>query len=204
MKMDDKPNKIDTLRAEAEARVEQIPLNLVNPQPGEEILHRLLHELRVHQVELEIQNEALRQAQISMEESRDRYADLYDFAPVGYLTLSREGMISEINFTGADMLGMVRNKLIKRRFSQFIAEEDRDRWYLHFASALKYDQRQRCDVTFQREDGSRFHAQLVSQRVAARPGWTEPGNAAGPQAAGDRIFSVRTAITDIGERKSMQ
>jgi PAS domain S-box-containing protein len=198
MNMDDKPNEANSLRAEAEARVEQIPLNLVNPQPGEELLHRLLHELRVHQVELEIQNEALRQAQLSMEESRDRYVDLYDFAPIGYLSLSREGMISEINFTGADMLGMVRNKLIMRRFSQFIAEEDRDRWYLHFASALKYDQRQRCNVTFQREDGSRFQAQLVSQRVAAHQSATDPQPVVG------KVFSVRTAITDIGEPKAAQ
>ncbi|WP_283743487.1 PAS domain-containing protein [Sideroxydans sp. CL21] len=197
--MDDKTKIPDSLRSEAEARIDKEQMVLVNPQPGEELLHKLLHELQVHQVELQMQNDALRQAEIAMEESRDRYADLYDFAPIGYLTLSREGMINEINLTAADMLGVVRNKLIKRRFSQFVTETDRDRWYLHFGSVLKHDQRQRCELVFQREDGSHFNAQLDSLKVRNALGSEELEQAPGLHTPGG-AFSVRIAITDITER----
>jgi PAS domain-containing protein len=67
-----------------------------------------LHELQVHQIELEMQNEELRRAQLTTEESRDRYADLYEFAPIGYFTLTRTGMVFEVNLTGAEMLGVER------------------------------------------------------------------------------------------------
>jgi len=198
--MDDKTDKPDSLRTEAEVRIAKEQLVLVNPQPGEELLHKLLHELQVHQVELKMQNEALRQAQIAMEESRDRYADLYDFAPIGYLTLSREGMISEINLTAADMLGVFRNKLLTRRFSQFVTETDRDRWYLHFAGVLKHAQRQHCELVFQREDGSRFHAQLDSLKVVNALSSDELEKASSLHTENGGAFSIRIALTDITER----
>ena len=81
--MSDKQAKPDALRTEAESRILREPITLANPQEGEELLHKLLHELQVHQIELKMQNDELRLAQIAMEESRDRYVDLYDFAPIG-------------------------------------------------------------------------------------------------------------------------
>lgn len=184
----------DTLRTKAEAKIAREPIALVNPQPGEELLHKLLHELQVHQVELKMQNDELRQAQIAMEESRDRYVDLYDFAPIGYLTLSREGVISEINLTAADMLGIVRNQLVSRRFSQFVVKEDRDRWDRHFVNVLRHSQRQRCEVSLLRGDGSSFIAQMdsvncseldKSSLLEIKPNW---------------VSVVRIAISDISER----
>ena len=83
-----------------------------------------LHELEVHQIELEMQNESLRAAQIENEKSRDRYVNLYDFAPVGYLTLNRAGRISETNLTAAKLLGVEKSKLIHARLDQFIAGAD--------------------------------------------------------------------------------
>ena len=96
------------------------------------------HERRVLQTELEIQNEELRRAQVALEESRDRYVDLYEFAPIGYLTLTREGTIAEVNLTGAALLGMERKKLLDRRFDGFITTEDKDRWQSHYLNVLPY------------------------------------------------------------------
>src|SRR4029078_1523941 len=75
---------------------------------------RALHDLQVHQVELEMQNRELRETEGLLEESRSRYADLYDFAPVGYCTLDLEGRITEINLSGAAMLGSPRDRFINR------------------------------------------------------------------------------------------
>lgn len=182
------------LRTEAEALIAQEPIALVNPQPGEELLHKLLHELQVHQVELKMQNDELRQAQIAMEASRDSYVDLFDFAPVGYITLSREGMIGAINLTAADMLGVVRKQLVSRRFSQFVAEEDRDRWYRHFSSVVQHEQRQRCDLSIQRGDGTRFHARLDSVQCSEYDKTQLPGTVNG------WVSTVRIALSDVTER----
>ena len=116
----------------------------------------LLHELQVNQIELEMQNETLRQTQMAMEESRDRYVDLYDFAPVGYLSLNADGLISQINLTGAALLGAERSKLLNQRFAQFVAPQDRDRWHSHYSAA----QQQGCELLLLRRDGSTFPVQL--------------------------------------------
>lgn len=182
--MSNKPNDPNTLRAEAEARIARAPLKLVNPQPGEDLLHELLHELRVHQIELEMQNEELRRTQLALEESRDRYVDLYEFAPVGYVTLSRDGMITEANLTGAALLGIERNKLINRRFAGLVAAESGDHWHRHFLNVLQSDGLQNFELTLKRGDSSFFHAQLTCLHMK-----------------GEGISSVRIALGDISERK---
>ena len=75
-----------------------------------------MHELQVHQIELEMQNEELRRAHVSMEEARDRYADLYEFAPLGYITIDREARIAEMNLTAAALLDADRGEIVNRRF----------------------------------------------------------------------------------------
>ena len=144
------------LRKEAEARLAHVSKTKLKPRPIEE----LLHDLQVHQVELEMQNETLRQSQIELEESRDRYVDFYDFAPVGYVTLNHDGMIDEINLTGAALLGVERNNLLRHGFTHFIAPEDRDRWHHHFLNVLTHDEPLACELILQRKDGPRFYARL--------------------------------------------
>ncbi len=149
------------LKAGAEARLAGFPLAEAPPRPVEE----LLHELQVHQIELEMQNDALREAQIALEASRNRFVDFFEFAPVGYATLSDKGLIADINQTGAAMLGSVRAKLRQHRFSSFVSAEDSDRWYLHFSRAMQQDGKSECELALRREDGSRVDVQLDSLRL---------------------------------------
>ena len=90
-----------------------------------------LHELRLHQIELEMQNEELRRTQAELDAARARYFDLYDLAPVGYLTLSEQGLIIEANLTAANLLGVTRGEMIKQPLSRYILPKDQDIYYLH-------------------------------------------------------------------------
>ena len=93
-------------------------------------IRSLVHELEVRQIELEMQNEELVQAQEDLEKSYNRYIDLYDFAPVGYLTLDEKGIILEANLSAAKLLGIEREKLIRNRLANFVVPEDQDAFYL--------------------------------------------------------------------------
>jgi len=170
------------LRKAAEAHLASAPPVELPDRPAEE----LLHELRVHQIELEMQNEELRRAHAALEESRDRYVDLYEFAPVGYLTLSRDGMIAEINLTGATQLGRERKKLLRSRFDALVAAEDRDRWYHQYVGMIKHEVgRQKFELELTRGDGSVFHGRLDCLLVE--------GTTAAPL--------IRIALTNIDELK---
>ena len=102
-----------------------------------EATRQTLHELRVHQIELEMQNEELRLAQAELDTIRARYFDLYDLAPVGYFTINEGGQILEANFTAAKLLGYTRNDLAKQSITRFILKEDQDVYYLHCNQLLR-------------------------------------------------------------------
>ena len=108
-------------RAEEQVAAAAVPPEDLSPDEAA----RLIHELRVHQIELEMQNDELRLSEARLEESRSRYADLYDFAPVGYLTLDERGAIVEANLTAATMLGRERSKLLNFYFAYFLMDDDR-------------------------------------------------------------------------------
>jgi PAS domain S-box-containing protein len=163
--MSQKPDGIDkrgSLRAEAEVMLSSLSPAETTAKPAE----ILMHELLVHKVELEMQNEELRRAHTSMEEARDRYVDLYEFAPVGYITLSRECMISEINLTGAALLGVDRIKLVNRRFSKFVSPRDKDRWHRLFLNIMEHAEieKQAFDLEMIRADATTFYAHLDCRR----------------------------------------
>jgi diguanylate cyclase (GGDEF)-like protein/PAS domain S-box-containing protein len=144
------------LRAAAEVRLAGSLSPEISDRPSEEILH----ELRVHQIELEMQNEALRQVQLALEESRDRFVDLYEFAPVGYLTLTAHGMISEINLTGVTLLGRERGKLLGTSLRKLVIAADQDRWMQHFMAVTKKSQMSSVELSMGQGDGTVFQAQL--------------------------------------------
>jgi PAS domain S-box-containing protein len=131
-------------------------VNAISPVETE----RILHELQVHQIELEMQNEELRQAQKDLEESRDRYFSLYDLAPVGYLTLSQKGLIQEANLTAATMLVVERSRMIKQPLTRFILKEDQDIYYLLRKQVFETGQPQMCELRLMKRDGTLFWAHL--------------------------------------------
>lgn len=148
----------DALRKQAEEalarqRAEVRSLSELSPDQ----LQKAHHELQVHQIELELQNEQLRQTQEALESSRDRYADLYDFAPVGYLTLKKNGFILEANLTAAGLLGMARRALLRRPLSHFMQRGEADRFYLCLREAGRTKP---LEIQMQRDDGAAFYGQL--------------------------------------------
>ncbi len=155
----------EQLRQEDESRLYRRTPSFVQPLPGENLLHELMHELRVSQIELEMQNETLRRSQIELEASRDRYVDFYDFALVSYLTLDREATIKDINLPGAELLGVERKLLMRRRFASFVLPADQDLWHHHFISVLKSDHKRHCELALQKGDGTFAKVILICQRL---------------------------------------
>jgi PAS domain S-box-containing protein len=154
---------------------------------------QLLHELRVHQIELEMQNEELRTTQNELERSRARYFDLYDLAPVGYLTLSGNGLIQEANLAAATMLGVARCALVSQPISLIIFKEDQDIYYLHRKKLLKTGEAQACELRMVKKDGTPFWAHLAASFEQ------EPATNSGQDAGGAPVF--RIILSDISERK---
>jgi PAS domain S-box-containing protein len=154
-------------------------------EPPLEVALRSLHELRVHQIELEMQNEELRRTQEELEVSRARYFDLYDLAPVGYVTLSEKGLILEANLTAAKLLGLARSALIKQPLSRFILPQDQDTYYLHRKTLLETGAPQAWECRLLKKDAGPFWAQVEAT--------TAPGV--------DGVSVCRAVVSDITERK---
>ncbi len=160
---------------------------------GPEDAARLLHELRVHQIELESQNEELRNVQQELAESRARYFDLYDLAPVGYFTLSGKGLIQEPNLTLSTLLGVARSGLASQPFSRFISKEDQDVFYrfrAHLLTALagRAFSPTPCELRLERGEGSTFWVELIAD----------------PAPDKNDAEALRVVVTDITERKRME
>jgi PAS domain S-box-containing protein len=143
---------------------------------GDEIHHRmddelqsrevLLHELQVHQIELEMQNRQLREAQQELEEARDRYANLYDFSPVGYLTLSESGVVQEINLTGAALLGMERGKIVGLPFIACLVPSSIQPFLTHLRNTFTTPGNSATEVLIKAKGGNTHIVSLESLAVA--------------------------------------
>jgi PAS domain S-box-containing protein len=148
----------------------------------------LQHELLVHQIELEMQNEELRCAQVELEASRDRYFELYDLAPMGYCTLGEQGLILEANLATARMVGVPKAELAGKPLSRFIAKEDQDLHYLLMNVLNRTRDPQACDLRIRRPDGTTLWVRM--EAVAARGPGGEP--------------LQRAILVDIDERRRAQ
>lgn len=145
----------------------------------------ILHELQVYQIELEMQNETLQNTQTLLQESLDRYRDLYDTAPVGYISLNGENQITEINLASVELLGLEHKNIEQKSFPYYIAAESIDDWHRHFHRMFSHGGRESCELVMRRSDGSRFEARLDC--LLAENG--EPSS------------SLRIALTDITDIK---
>lgn len=136
------------------------------PPLDEEAVQRILHALDVHQIELEMQNDELSRVQVELELSRSTYAELYDFAPVGYFTFDAQGVIQEVNFTGAQLLGIERQRLVSKPFISFVADgEGKAAFSRHIEAVLERQGMQRCEIRLTKSDGTIIYGQLQSVTV---------------------------------------
>ena len=139
------------LRRRAEdALREQTPEQLASLPPDE--ARQALQELRVHQIELEMQNEELRRARQELEVSRERYFELYELAPAGYCSISETGLIVEANLALASLVGEARDAIVGRRFSGFVLAQDQDQdlYYLQHKRLLESGGPQSCELRLAR------------------------------------------------------
>ena len=178
--------EIDTpeLRKQAEKSLQRQPEDVRNL--SEQEMRHLIHELRVHQIELEMQNEEVHRIQLELEASRNRYSELYDFSPVGHLTLSEKGQILEANLTICSMLGVERSRLIGKPLYSYITKETQDIFYLQRQKLFETKTKQICELKLLKKDGAQFDAQLECIAIE-----DDEGN----------ITQTRSVISDISKRK---
>ncbi|MDA3864393.1 MAG: PAS domain S-box protein [Deltaproteobacteria bacterium] len=171
-KQDKHPMDPEDLRQKAEklAKKQTDKTSEDNAILSSEEIKKTLHELRVHQIELEMQNEELRSAQAQIKAGRERYIDLYDLAPVGYCILSEQGLILEANLTVATLLGTARSLLIKQPISRFIFRADQDIYYLHRKKLFETSELQKCELRLVKPKGAAIWAQLTATTTPAENG----------------------------------
>ncbi|MEY3883444.1 MAG: hypothetical protein RLZZ379_722 [Pseudomonadota bacterium] len=172
-------------RAEAESNLAKHPRASLGETVNAE---QMLHELQVHQIELEMQNKALRQAHIALEDSRDRYFDLFEFAPIGYFTLSATGLIVEVNFVGAELLKADRQQLIGQPLAKYIVPEDSDQFHLRQMRLNRDEVQQSYDMQIKRESEIKCYVHVNALRVTKDDG----------------TLNFRITLTDISKTKLME
>jgi len=150
-----------TLRRRAEARLRAVAKKR-DPARTLADTQRLVHELQVHQIELEMQNEELRESRVQVEAVLERYTDLYDFSPVGYLTLGRDGVIRQVNLTAAHLLGVERARLPRRRFEHFIDHSERTGFQVFLDKVLASHTKAVCEVTLLKKNKGPCSVQITA------------------------------------------
>jgi len=167
-------------------RAEELAKGSGTPSPTDAL--PLIHELRVSQIELQLQNEELLRTQDQLESARSRYFDLYELAPVGYCVVSMEGLILEANLSAVNLLGISRASLIKQRITHFILKEDQDIYYLHRRQLLGEEEPRACELRMVKKDGTSVWVRLTA---------TTAHDAAGAPV-------IRVVLSDISDRKGIE
>jgi PAS domain-containing protein len=139
------PNDAQLMRKKAEERLKKVQNDKNRPVPEPDV-KKLMHELQVHQIELEMQNEELREANETAEKALKKYTMLYDFAPMGYITLNSDGSILELNFTAAEMLGYRRFSLINSNLKLYIADDSLPVFNLFLKNVYLSNAKESCKV----------------------------------------------------------
>jgi PAS domain S-box-containing protein len=157
-----KSENFDLLRRKAEGIIredETDPPESLKNVPLDES-SRMVHELRVHQIELEMQNDELHRTHEDLEKEHEQYLDLYDFAPVGYCTISEQGQVMATNLTATTMLGMTRNNLIGQRITRFIRDEEQHTFARNIRQLFATGEAQGCELGMEKSDGTHFWASV--------------------------------------------
>ncbi len=163
-----------------------LPENIEKMSPA--VIKRTLHELQVHQIEVEMQNEELRLAGEELKALHERYFDLYDMAPVGYFTISEKGLIIEANLTIATLLGITKRNLVKQPLSRFISKEYQEIYYLHRNQLFETGKPQTCELRMVKKNKTAFWAYL--EAIAAQDNQGKP--------------VCRVTISDMSTRKKSE
>jgi PAS domain S-box-containing protein len=175
------------LRRRAEETLRACSASLPDSLSAEDA-RRLIHELRVHQIELELQNEEMQRTHVELETLHARYFDLYDMAPAGYLTVSDKGLIMEANLAAARFFGREKSELFKQPLTRFIFPEDQDIYYRHRKELVATRLPQECDLRMLRKNGQLLWVNLVDTIFDAD----------------DKEPVSRVLLTDITERKQLE
>jgi len=179
-----KSEQLSELRRKAEEKLKELDGQLIEFSSKD--VSRLVSALRAYQDELEMQNRELLRTQAEMEMACDRYFNLHQFAPVGCFTLDRNGLISEVNLAGADILGVDKDQLVAMPFTEYVDPRDRDIFNSHLSEVFEGRQRSTCEISLGRKDATLTHVRLLI--------------IAGKDTKG-ALVSCWTAVLDIAEHK---
>lgn len=154
------------LRHRAEVRLKGKRADSTLPRTEAETM-RLLHELQVHQVELEMQNAELQEARDRVESLLETYTDLYDFAPVGYVSVDEQGAILEVNLTAASLFGIERSRLIGQRLQGFVEAPSRTAFLVFLKKAFASPEKQICELPLLNKSGALFWVDLQASSAGS-------------------------------------
>ena len=173
--------------AEEKAREKELLLSEDLLKISPEKIQIYIHDLMVHQIQLEMQNEEMVHLQVELSDARSRYFDIYDMAPVGYMIISEQGLVMETNLTAVKLLGVDRQALIGHRISPFIRGEHQNRYYSLRQALFDSGKPQECELRMQKRDGSGFWGHITASYAEIN---------------GTR--SARLVINDISQRKARE